>query len=163
MLSQLNSLSLEVEGRYATDAELQFIVDFVESFPQRLQTYQNLQQAEAAILQQTYARVRSIDPRLLVSGVEDLTPKWKRDTVRTLRYTAAAVLLNDPETLQEQFLLWFQTIMRAFGAQRSCDVTYGAMQEAVKQQLPTQQANLVCPLLELNRRALGNYGLNVKA
>ncbi|WP_088891899.1 phycobilisome protein [Leptolyngbya ohadii] len=156
MLRQLNCLSRDVEGRYATDAELQFIADYVGSFAQRLQTYQKLQDTETAIVQQTYAKVRTIDSRLFMYGSEDATQKWKRDTLRTLRYTAAAVLLNDSETLQERFLLWFQTIMRAFSVQRSCEVTYQAMQDVVRQQFPVQQANLICPILELNRRSLGN-------
>lgn len=156
MLSQLNCLSRDVEGRYATDAELQFIADYVGSFAQRLQTYQKLQTTEAAIVQQTYAKVQAIDPKLLMYGSEDVTQKWKRDTLRTLRYTAAAVLLDDPETLKERFLLWFQTIMRAFSAQRSCEVTYQAMQDVVRQQFPVQQSSLICPILELNRRSLGN-------
>lgn len=156
MLSQFHALSLEAEGRYATDAELMFIADFVESFPQRLQSYQNLQAAEAAIVQQTYAKMRAADPSLFNYGAEDVTLKWKRDTLRTLRYTAAAILLNDPETLQERFLLWFQTIMRAFGAQRNCAATYQVMQEVIRQHFPPDQAQMICPMLELDRQTLGS-------
>jgi hypothetical protein len=155
MLSQLDCLSRDVEGRYATDAELQFLADYVESFPQRLQTYQKLQQAEAVIVQQTYTKMRSINPKLFYSGTEDVAHKWKRDTLRTLRYSATAVLLNDSKTLQERFLLWFQTIMHAFGAQQSCNVTYQVMQEVIKQQFPPEQADLICPVLELDRCYLG--------
>ncbi len=43
MLSQLEKLSLHTDGRYATDAALQFLRDYRQSFAARLQTYQTLQ------------------------------------------------------------------------------------------------------------------------
>lgn len=119
MLSQLNCLSRDVEGRYATDAELLFIAEYVKSYLRRLQTYQKLQEIEATIVQQTHAKMQLIDPKLFYYGTEDVTSKWKQDTLRTLRYSAAAMLFNDLETLQERFLSWLQTIMRAFGVQQS--------------------------------------------
>ncbi|MBD3880482.1 phycobilisome protein [Phormidium tenue FACHB-886] len=155
MLSQLKSLSLEADGRYATDAELQFMTDYVQSFNLRLQTYQKLQELEATLIQQAYVKLQSLDPTIFRSGQEDVSAKWKRDTLRTLRYTAVAMLINDPDTLQDLFLLWFQTIIRAFKAERACNITYQVLQDLMKHHLTPPQANLVCPILELTRRSLG--------
>jgi Phycobilisome protein len=155
MLSQLERLSCEVDGRYASDTELQFLTDYVQSFTLRVQTYQRLQEIEVALVQQAYVKMRSQDPSLFKNGTEDISGKWKRDTLRVLRHVAIAVLMDDPETLRERFLLWFQTIMRAFSAEKSCNVTYTVLQEIVKQNLSAPQANLVCPILELTRRSLG--------
>ena len=155
MLSQLEKLSLNTDGRYASDEELQFVGDYMQSFSLRLQTYQQLQSVEAAIVQQVEAKLRSRDPNFFRSSNDDLSAKWKRDTVRVLRYSAVAMLMNDPETLRERFLFWFQTIMKAFGAQKSCNATYEAMQDVVKQHLTPIQASLFCPLLEINRQVLG--------
>ncbi|NJO41642.1 MAG: phycobilisome protein [Cyanobacteria bacterium CRU_2_1] len=155
MLSQLDRLSFTVDGRYADDSELQFIADYIRSFPIRAQTYLKLQELESKLMQQTYQKVRLIDPMLFNHNGNDITAKWKQDTLRVLRYTAVTVLMDDTDTLRDRLLLWFQTIMKAFNAQRSCDVTYQVLQEVVKQNLPHAQANLVCPILELNRRLLG--------
>jgi hypothetical protein len=155
MLSQIQRLTLETEGRYATDEELGFLADYTRSFSLRVQTYQKIQECETTIVQQVQTKMRSTDPTLLRNGNEDITVKWKRDTLRVLRYAAAAMLIDDPETFRERFLFWFQTIMRAFGAQRSCNVTYTVMQEVVKQHLSPQQANLFLPTLEVTRRMLG--------
>jgi hypothetical protein len=155
MLSQIQRLTPETEGRYATDEELGFLADYTRSFSLRVQTYQKIQECETTIVQQVQTKMRSTDPTLLRNGNEDITVKWKRDTLRVLRYAAAAMLIDDPETFRERFLFWFQTIMRAFGAQRSCNVTYTVMQEVVKQHLSPQQANLFLPTLEVTRRMLG--------
>lgn len=155
MLSQLENLSRDVDGRYATDEELRFIVDYLKTYSLRIQTYQHLQQLEGTIVQQVYARMRSLDASLFMNGSEDVSVKWKRDTIRVLRYSAIAMLLNDPDTLCERLLFWMQTVMKAFGAQRSCRITYQVMQDVVKQHLNPQQASVFCPILEVNQRLLG--------
>jgi hypothetical protein len=82
--------------------------------------------------------------------------KWKQDTLRVLRHSAMTVLLDDPELLRQQFLYWFQTIMQAFGAQEACNITYLVMQDVVKDLLPKNVADLLCPILEINRDLLGS-------
>lgn len=156
MLSQLQQLSRETEGRYATDEELRFIAEYLQTYSTRVQTYQRLQDLEATIVQQVHAKMRLIDPGLFLQGNEDISVKWKRDTLRVLRYSAIAMLLNDPDTLCERLLFWFQSIMKAFGAQRSCRITYEVMQEIVRQHLTPPQAILFCRILEVNYRVLGN-------
>jgi hypothetical protein len=155
MLSQLKYLSLATDGRYATDSELQFIAHYAQSFDLRLQTYLKLQELESLLMQQTYAKVRSIDPLVFKYGDADISAKWKQDTIRVLRCTAIAVLIDDPDSLKERLLFWFQTIMRAFGTQRSCDITYQVLQTVVRQHFSLPQSDLICPVLELNRRILG--------
>jgi hypothetical protein len=155
MLSQLERLSREIDGRYASDAELSFAIDYVRSFNLRLQTYQKLQEMESTLIQQTYAKVRAIDPTLFTVAGADMTAKWKRDTVSNLRYIAVAVLMDDTDTYRERMLLWVETVLRSFGVQRNCNVTYQVLQDVVKQYLTAPQANLVCPLLEMSRRSLG--------
>jgi hypothetical protein len=49
-----------------------------------------------------------------------------------------------------------QTIMKAFGAQRSCEVTYQLMQEVVQEHLSPTEAKLFCPFLELTRVMLSS-------
>ncbi|QYO64259.1 phycobilisome protein [Leptolyngbya sp. 7M] len=156
MLSQLERLSRELDGRYASDAELAFVIDYVRSFNLRVQTYQKLQELESTIVQQACVKMRAIDPGVFVGkNQEDLTRKCVRDLVYGLRATALAVLLNDPDALQEELLLWLQTIMRSLGKSHVCDIMYSALQDVIKQHLTPPQANLVCPLLESNRRILG--------
>lgn len=157
MLSQLETLSLKTDGRYAIDEELQFLNDYVQLFGLRMQTYQTLQLVEAAIVKQVEEKLRLLDSNFFKSGNDDISAKWRRDTVRVLRYSAVAMLMNDPETLRSRFLLWFQTIMKAFNAQKSCNATYEVMQDVVKQHLTPVQASLFCPILEMNRQTLGKF------
>ncbi len=155
MLNHLKKLSFDTDGRYAADFELQFLIDYLKSYPLRLSAYQKLQAAEVQIVRQVEAKVRSQDPSLLMGNQGDLTAKWRRDTVRVLRYSSCALLIDDAQYLQETLLLWMQTIMRSFGAQPSCNATYAIMQDVVRQYLTPGEAELFCPILELNRVVLG--------
>ena len=157
MLSQLKQLTLDVDGRYASDAELEFLVAYAKTFPMRFKTYKTIQGLEDEIVQQASSTLQARHPQVFLQGGENLAVKWKRDTMRVLRYSAVAMLMDDPTTLRERFLLWFQTIMRAFGAQKSCDATYEIMQQIVKQKLQPDEAMLFCPILELNRQTLGQH------
>lgn len=155
MFVQLENLSIEADARYATEDELQFIDAYLRTFKLRLQIYNKLKTQELRIVEQVYSKMRSQDPSLLRYGSEDVSEKWKRDTLRVIRYVALTVLLDDMENLKTQFLIWYQTIMQAFGAERSCYATYEIMQQVVKSLLDVQEFALVTPVLELNRTMLG--------
>ena len=155
MLSQCENLSQSTEGRYATDAELDFFLSYAESYPKRLSLYQKLQTIDSAIVNAVHERLMADHPQLLQSKKRNISTKWKRDTLRTLRLSAIAILLDDPATLQDRYLLWFQTVMGAYKAQKSCDMTYSIMQEVIQDFLEPDEINLLIPILELNRTALG--------
>lgn len=159
MLSQLNRLQSQTDGRYASDAELQFVQDYLQTARLRFVTYQKIKLAESKIVQDVYDCLISANPTLLKRGNEDLSLKWKRDTLRVLRFSATAMLMNDPAWLRERLLLWLETIMRAFGAQQSCEATYSAMQDVVRLHLLPEEAALFCPILALNQSILGGSSL----
>lgn len=159
MLSQLNHLQSQTDGRYASDAELQFVQDYLQTARLRFVTYQKIKLAEATIVQDVYDCLLTADPKLLRRGAEDLSAKWKRDTIRVLRFSATAMLLDDPAWLNERLLQWLATIMRAFGAQRSCAATYSAMQDVIRHYLSPEEAALFCPILALNQAVLGGESL----
>jgi len=154
MLTQTQNLYRETDGRYANDEELQFLRDYIQSFPLRVTTYNKIRTSEALIVQQVQAQIRATAPQVLMRGDQDLSAKWKQDTIRILRHSALALLLDDQDGLRDRLLLWFQTIMRAFNAQKSCDITYSIMQEVIESLLTPKEATLLRPILEYNRQVL---------
>lgn len=155
MLQQLEQLSITTDGRYATDAELVFFQDYLKTARLRFSLYQKLQKLEPKLIQQLSVQLKQTRPDLLQAGGVDLTAKWQRDTVRTLRYAATALLTDDPEMFKDRMLIWFQTIMKSFKAEQSCQETYRILQTLMKQSLPPAEAALICPLLEMSRTILG--------
>ena len=157
MLSKLQQLGINADGRYASDEELRFMDTYITSFNSRVDAYQRIKAVEKEIVETVSAKIQISHPNLLYPKGEDMRKKWKQDTLRVLRHSAMTVLLDDPEFLQRQFLYWFQTIMYAFGAQEACNVTYLVMQDVVKELLPKDIADFLCPVLEMNRNFLGTH------
>ncbi|MEN9221230.1 MAG: hypothetical protein Q6M04_02210 [Thermostichus sp. BF3_bins_97] len=155
MLTQLRELSIAADGRYLRDEEMQFMETYLASFELRLSAYRKLQDAEAQIIRDVEMKLRALDPYLLMRGVEDFSNKWKADTVRVLRLSALAMLLDDEQRYKDRFLYWFQTLMRAFRTQRSCEATYRFLQEVVANYLTREEVRLLKPILETNRTFLG--------
>jgi hypothetical protein len=155
MLSKLQQLGTDADGRYASDDELKFMDTYINSFEVRANAYRQIKAAEKEIVESVLTKLQKSQPRLLATRGEDIQNKWKQDTFRVLRHSAMTVLLDDPELLRQQFLYWFQTIMQAFGAQEACNATYLIMQDVVRATLPKDVADLLCPILEMNRELLG--------
>ncbi len=160
MLSKLQQLGTNADGRYASDDELQFMDTYINSFDSRVEAYRQIKAVEKEIVATVLSRLQASYPKLLFPKGEDMQGKWKQDTLRVLRHSAMTVLLDDPELLRQQFLYWFQTIMQAFGAQEACNITYLVMQDVVKDMLPRNIADLLCPILEINRNLLGLQSKN---
>jgi hypothetical protein len=156
MLQQLTELCANTDGRYASDAELVFFQDYLQTARLRFSLYQKIQNVEAKLIQQVLTILQEKEPNILKIGGTDLTAKWQRDTVRVLRYAATALLIDDPEIFKERMLLWFQTIMKSFKAEQSCEATYDALQRVFREALTPEEAALFCPLLEMSRSSLGN-------
>ena len=155
MLKQLTELCANTDGRYASDSELVFFQDYLKTARLRFSLYQKIQNLEPKLIQQVLANLKEKDPNLLKSGGTDVTAKWQRDTVRVLRYAATALLIDDPEIFKETMLLWFQTVMKSFKAEQSCEATYESLQSVVQSALTPDEAALFCPLLEMSRCTLG--------
>lgn len=155
MLQQLTELAANTDGRYANDSELVFFQEYLKTAKLRFSLYQKIQHLEPKLVQQVLTTLQNQDPHLLQIRDADLTAKWQRDTVRTLRYAATALLLDDSEIFKERMLLWFQTIMKSFKAEQSCEATYQAMQSVFQAALTPEETALFSPLLELCRCTLG--------
>lgn len=156
MLTQLNRLSVEVDGRYATAEELQFIKGYFESLEKRSSAYEKIKNFEAEIISKTEAKMRSLDPNIFLNASGDFTDTWKKDIGQLLRYAAAGALLSEQERLKEELLLWHNTIAKSFKFDRTCKMTFTVMPEVVKQCLPPEEAALFLPILELYKIVLGN-------
>ncbi len=155
MLTNLQELISKTDGRYATDQELQFLQSYLTTAPLRFRVYQKLHKAETEIINQLMKELKTYHSDIFIVNNQDLTAKWQRDTVRVLRYAATALLVDDMESFKDKMLMWFQTIMKAFGAQRNCQITYSTLQQVIKQHLTPEEAQLILPLLELSQTTLG--------
>jgi hypothetical protein len=149
MLKQLAQVSVEADGRYATAQELQFLKDYLQSVDQRISTYESVRDAAEKVVHQVEMQKRAINPNLFQMGTKDVTDICRRDLTNVLRITTAAMLMDDLDRLRDALLLWYRTIVRAFGYQDYAEVTYQVLQDTVKSHLAPEEADLMLPALRL--------------
>jgi hypothetical protein len=148
MLSQMQRLQTIAEGRYASDEELRFLPDYLRGYELRLQTYQQIQKSEAAILKQVFSDLAQQAPTVFPSDRPDQLKRCQQDALHTLRYCAATLLTDDLDLMRERYVLWLQTVGRSFEKQESNHLILVAMQTAVAKILAPAQAALLVPLLQ---------------
>ncbi|MEM8719148.1 MAG: allophycocyanin [Cyanobacteria bacterium P01_G01_bin.39] len=154
MLKQLESLSLNAEGRYATAQELKFIKDFVPTVDLRLSAYRKIRDAEDEIIEQLEIEMRRQQPAIFQTKSGDVSPLYQRDTKIVLRNASAAMLINDLDRLREDLLLWQKTITKAFQVRHILAMTHKIMPEIIEEFLTPEEFDLVKPVLQLNQAIL---------
>ncbi|MGK7940505.1 MAG: allophycocyanin [Crocosphaera sp.] len=156
MLTQFSKLSLDTDGRYATDSELQFIHDYLESVNMRIQTYEKIKANEEEILQEVDAKMHELNKdNCLYKMDEHGKEVCRRDRKHMIKYTSAAMLINDIDRLRDGLLIWLQTIVKAVGYERFVRSHYPIIQEVIQQYLTPEEAQFILPALQIDCTILG--------
>jgi hypothetical protein len=154
MLKQLAHLSLDTDGRYATDGELQFLEDYLESIDTRMSAYQKIHDSFKEIVLEVEKRQSKINPKLYFMGSRDTTEICRRDLIDIFCCSAANMLFDDLDRLRDAVLIWYKTIVEAFGYKDCTKITYQVLQEVVAEYLTPEEMELMLPFLKLNETIL---------
>lgn len=84
--------------------------------------------------------------------------KGFRDVQLMLRHNASAMVRDDAEWLEHDFLAWLKTILQAysFHSPKFVRDTYVLLKEACRRELPAEAFALMAPYLDLTIKALAN-------
>ncbi len=156
MLRQLEKLSLEADGRYASAAELQFLKNYLAVADQRISAYEKIRDAEDTIIEQVDQQLRAQNPQIFRKGPQDYTAVCQRDRRSVLRLAAAAMLFADLDALRDGFLLWYRTIIKAFKDERAAQATYQVLPMAVNKVLSPEEAAHMKPVMALTQSILAD-------
>lgn len=151
MLNTVNQLSREVDGRYATAAELQDIKDYLATAERRISAYKKIRDVEQRIVDEIEARMLKEDAYIFRKGSKDVTGNYQYDTKNILRCSAAAVLMDTLDRLRDDILLWQVTIVKAFKVEHLAYRAYQLMPDVMRQYLDEEEMKLVMPALYLNQ------------
>jgi hypothetical protein len=158
MLTQLSNLSIEADGRYASDRELKFLKDYFETVETRISAYEKIRDAEETIFKQVEIekknREQTHNEKLSYIGSEDRSETCLRDMRNILRRCATTALFNDLDRMREAALLWYVTIVRSFNYDRGTKVMYVIIDQIVKTHLSADEAEVVKPAMQLSTSIL---------
>lgn len=160
MLKQLHQLTVDADGRYATEEELSFLREYILSAKTRSKIYKKLREMRSDIALQTEQKVVEGDEDIFIVNGKDYKPMFHRDQGIDLRYTAATVLSGDLERLKQSLLLWYKTILKAArpnNVKTWTEMTYKVKPAIVLSTLEDDERKYVEPILSLNQSVLGSF------
>lgn len=150
MITLLEAALDHADGSYLTPEDLNSLDAVIQSWALRRQTYELIQAQEGAIVEQALTQLSTV--LVKSSRIDNSTiNKCRRDMTAVIRSCATAMLLQDEELLKDRFLYWMQNIMHAVQNQKLNGIVYQALQQAVAATLPSPNADLLMPYLQLTR------------
>lgn len=156
MLKQLASLSIEVDGRYATESELKFLKNYFDSVETRINAYEKIRDQEEEILKKWETAKRSHTKDLFHMGKSDLTEDCRRDQAICLRFATTAMLMDELDRLRESTLIWKKTIIKSFKEQAYAKIIYLLIQDTIRLYLTIEEADLIVPVFQLEHTIISS-------
>jgi hypothetical protein len=150
MHQQLESLFDEAENRYLKPEELGVLSQYVDSLPQRLETYRQLRDQELALMQQVADQLQAAMPQESIETLE----RSIKNALLVLRYCAMAMLLNDTSFVQNRLLNWLSRTVQTYNTQAVDMALYRLLNQRLTQVFNPQQLSLLKPSLALAQSTL---------
>ncbi len=149
MLTDLSLLSIDTDGRYATENELKFLTNYVNSIDVRVGTYKKLCVAIPEIVEKLIKNNKDNNPNLFINALGDVTHMARRDVTLLLSEATAAVLFDDQKMFQEHLLLWHNTITRCFQVDHMLRAMCKVMPQVVAEYLNPDEMAIFSPFISL--------------
>lgn len=146
MITLLENVLRRADGAYVDAQDLRLLDHAVSTWQTRKEAYSSVQQKEADIINSAVAAMRSGD-RFESKPLDNLgVDRCQRDMTLGLRCCAFAMLLQDKELLKDRVLYWQQNIFLSMQLNYQ---GYKFLWEAIKAQLPSEQAELMSPYMRM--------------
>lgn len=150
MHSDIQAVLYEAEDHYLNNAELQLFKHHTNSLAQRLEIYERLREQEVEIFQPIADQLAEVfheeDQHLLQEALKH----W----LAVLRCCAMAMLLKNPEFLEQRLLGWLTDVIQAHQMQSLENTVYQLLKTRLKEVLSAPQMDVFQPFLYQAQKTL---------
>ncbi|MBW4473001.1 MAG: hypothetical protein KME45_21875 [Stenomitos rutilans HA7619-LM2] len=143
MHPQIETIFDEAELRYLKSEELSVVNQYVNSLPERLETYRALRDHELEIMQQVADQLEAALPQETVENLE----RSLKNALLLLRYSAMGMLLNDEAFVQERLVDWLTKTISLHNTRAIDMALFRLLNQKLMQTLAPKQINLVGPYI----------------
>ena len=143
MHPQIETIFDEAEHRYLKPEELSVINQYVNSLPERLETYRTVRDRELEIVQQVADQLEAALPNETVENLE----RSLKNALLLLRYSAMGMLLNDEAFVETRLLSWLTATISIHNTRAIDTALFRLLNQRLTQALTAQQINLVGPYI----------------
>lgn len=140
----------EAENRYLKPDELNVLTTYVDSLPERLNTYRYLRDQEIGIMQHVADQLETRCP-----GESQYTlERCLKNAILVMRYAAMAMLLNDSEFLTNRVVAWLEETNAIYQTQAVDTALYQLLNHRLGEVLNKEQLSLLRPHLTVAEKAV---------
>ncbi|HHP7246219.1 MAG TPA: hypothetical protein ACFE0H_16195 [Elainellaceae cyanobacterium] len=150
MHTNIESIFDDAENRYLKPDELGVLNQYVDSLPDRLDTYRHLRDQEVAIMQPVANQLEAQFPQASTQTLE----RSIKTALLIMRYCAMAMLLNDEAFLPTRLSGWFAQPIKIYNTERIDETLYQLLDRRLGDVLTPSQMNLIRPHLVLAQEIL---------
>lgn len=150
MHPDIEALFDEAENRYLKSEELSLLNTYVDSLPERLETYRQLRNREVEIMQPVADELEAALPKESQENLE----RSLKNAILLLRHCAMSMLLSDENFVRNRLLTWIEKTSRVYNTQGIDRVLYPLLERRLSQVLTAQQLSLIKPPLTMAQSAL---------
>ncbi|HIK38746.1 MAG: phycobilisome protein [Geminocystis sp.] len=143
MYPLLQELIHEAESKYLQQSDLLRLMQEMSGMRPRLAVYRYLRDNEVHIFQKVADELLKQLPQEKTRNIENCLRHWLSIT----RYSAMAMLLNNPEYLQRRLLEWLTDIVRVYEYQHISQKLQALLVERLKEELPSDGFKYIEPFL----------------
>lgn len=144
MHADLKALLYEAEDHYLSKGEIGEFQNHISSLTQRLETYELLRDRELDIFQPIADSLEQAFPHEQEVVLKRALKHW----LLILRYSAMAMLMNNPNFLERRLLEWLTELARAHQTQPIDRQLHKLLSERLRSILSEEQMKLMHPFLE---------------
>lgn len=144
MYPELQALIHESEHQYLQQADLDKLAQEVSTLRQRLAVYRVLRDQEITIFQTVADQLLEKLPQEKTRKIETCVRHWLLVT----RYSAMAMLLNNPEFLERRLLEWLTDIVQAHEYQVISENLHSLLLKKLDEVLENEGINYIKPFLD---------------
>jgi hypothetical protein len=156
MNTALKGLIQDAEDHYLQTQELHYLDQQLDSLGQRLEAYELLRDAELEVFQNVADQLQSdfaqLDAQLFTRALED--------GLAILRYSAMAMLQENPQYLQRQLLEWLPSRAQAYELADVEKRLLQLLQTQLGKCIPAAKLALLQPYLVQAHRALSSLPIS---
>jgi Phycobilisome protein len=146
MITLLENVLKRTDGAYVDAQDIGLLDQALSSWQVRKQAYNSVEKKETEIINHAVSAMRSGD-RFESKPFDNLgVDRCQRDMTLGLRCCALAMLLQDEEMLKDRVLYWQQNVFLAMQLNYQ---GYKFLGQAIKSQLPSEQAELMAPYMKM--------------
>ncbi|MDX2216131.1 MAG: hypothetical protein SFY66_22895 [Oculatellaceae cyanobacterium bins.114] len=139
MHPQIESIFNEAENRYLKPEELSTLGQYVDSLPERLETYRTIRDRELEIMQAVADQLQIEMPQEKVENLE----RSIKNALLTLRYCSMGMLLNDESLVKERLIDWLSQTIKVYNTQTIDSTLHRLLNQQLGQVLNPQQLMLL--------------------